>query len=391
MENWQSKFLEVISHLEQEIDKQRYSLKDKLNLVSPATIQAYRGYGSEKGIFLRGRVIENEGLELPSKDASIWQNIKSLYHRYESDEIPHAKIKFGIDNLKETVTCNSEGFFSIAHSGEQITKGKDGKWQKLHLRILDSPSENQEEVDFEGEFQLQQPSNSFGIISDVDDTIIVTKATEFLEKIRIFILRNSHTRKPLEGIAAFYKALEAGKGKDCQNPIFYVSSSSWNLYDVFDQFCKINHIPKGTFLLQEMGISKDQFIRSGHNSHKVESISHVLETFTDLPFVLIGDSGQKDPEIYKEVAQKFPERIKAIYIRDVYPEKDEQRDQEVKEIAKQLEEKGIEMVLIQNSLEAAKHAVKLGLINEEAIPEIEKDMEEDKNRSADIAHLLGID
>lgn len=391
MENWQKSLLKIVADLEQNFDSQRFKLKENMDWVSPATIQAYRGYGNETSFFIRGRVLENEGLELPPKDASVWQNLSSLYHRFESDEIPEAKLEAEAGELKKEIYSNSEGFFSIENLGPLKFKNTNGKWQKIRLRLKEPLFGNQQEVEAEGEIQFPQASNTYGIISDVDDTILVTKATEFLEKMQIFLLRNSHTRKPLEGVSAFYRAMEGGRDKKSRNPFFYVSGSSWNLYDVLVQFCSVNNIPKGTFLLRELGVSREKFVSSGHESYKLKKISHVMETFRDLPFVLIGDSGQKDPEIYELIAEKFPGRIKAIYIRDVKPDKNEKRDQEVKEIARRTEKEGVEMLLIQNSAEAAKHACKAGLIHEDSIDEIEKETEEDKKRPSDISHLLGLD
>lgn len=391
MESWQEKFLQVARKLEEEIDQKRFQLKEKLGLVSQATIQAYRGYGNEKQVFMLGRVLENEGLELPPKNASIWQNLSSLYHRYESDEIPNARIEYKLENHRETITCNKEGFYNINISNPQLSLNGSEKWKKITLRLIEPYQEKQEEVKVEGEIQVPLACNTFGLISDIDDTIMVTKATEFLEKMRIFILRNSHTRKPLEGVAALYRAFEAGKNKNAQNPVFYLSSSSWNLYDVFDQFCQINQIPKGTFLLTQLGFDKDRIIRKGHKHHKLEKILHILDTFPDLAFVLVGDSGQKDPEIYLEVVNKCPDRVKAIYIRDVKPEIPEERDQEVNEICRQVKKKGVEMKLIQNSMEAARHALQLGLISEDFLKEIENESNEEKNLPSDISQLLGLD
>lgn len=391
MESWQEKMLKVVADLEEKLDNQRFKLKEKLDMVNPVTIQAYRGFGNENSVFMRGRVLENEGLDLPPENASVWQNIRSLYHRFESDEIPDAKLEVTFENYKELTSCNKEGFFSVACSRPGLCNKEKGKWQKVRLHLKEPADKNREEVITEGEIQIPQDSCSYGIISDIDDTIVVTKATEFLEKMQIFLLRNSHTRKPLAGVAALYRAMEAGKERNCQNPFFYVSGSSWNLYDVLEQFCKINEIPKGTFLLRELGISGQKFIKSGHEHYKPEKIFHVMETYPGLPFVLIGDSGQRDPEVYQKVVERFPDRIKAIYIRDVKPEKDEKRDQEVKEIARQMEEKGVKMLLIQTSTEAARHACEAGLIHEETLQEIEKETKEDKQRPNDISQLLGLD
>lgn len=390
MENWQEKFLKIVSEMEAEIDQQKFKLKSKLDLLDPVTIQPYRGFAGKNGLFLRGRVLENEGINLPPRDASVWKNIRSLFYRFESDEIPEAPIEITFNNFSQKLKCDREGFFELKVQKEKMPELDKGKWQKINLRLLKQYNKEQKEVKVEGELLLQQEKNSYGVISDVDDTIIVTKATDFLEKMRIFMLRNSHTRKPLEGVAAFYQALEGGKEKNCQNPIFYVSSSSWNLYDVLDNFCRINEIPKGSFLFQELGVNREKFIREGH-SHKLNKIKHVLDNFSDLPFVLIGDSGQKDPEMYKEIVEQYPRRIKAIYIRDVYPETSDKREKEVQQIAAEIAEKGVEMKLIQDSIEAGKHAVELGLIPEESLKKIENETHEDRKRLSSISNLLGLD
>lgn len=391
MKSWQKNLLKVASRLEDQVDKQKFDLKRKLHLLNPLTIQAYNGFASNQQLYMRGRVLESEGLEQPTADATVWQNLKRMYHRYQSDEVPEAPLEFQMGILKDTIRCDMEGFYEIKRPREALADLGNEKWQKIKLRLLKQYHEEQEEVKVEGEIMVRQPQNTFGLISDIDDTIMVSEATDFLEKVRIMILRNATTRKPFEGVGAFYRALEAGKAKNCQNPVFYVSSSSWNLYDLFERFCQINRIPKGVFLLRELGISEDTFIRGSHESHKLEKISHVLEAFPDLPFVLIGDSGQKDPEIYQEVVNRFPGNIKTIYIRDVEPVITGIREKRVKEIAGEVARKGVEMKIVTDSQEAAKHAVELGLIARDSLAEIENDTYEDKKLPSDISQVLGID
>lgn len=392
MESWQKKLLSYTSSLEKEFDKRKFKLKEKLNWIEPLTIQAYRGYASKNGLYLKGRVLEKEGLDSPSEDATVWQNIKRLYHQFESDEIPHATVHYQLDTLQDTIQCDDEGFFEITIPKENLPGLGQDKWAYIQLCLHDKYNKEQDEVQVAGEIMVEQPSNRFGLISDLDDTIIVSKATDFLEKMRIMLLRNATTRKPFEGVGAFYRALEAGQPGNCDNPIFYVSSSSWHLYDMFEHFCLINNIPKGVFLLRELGLDSDKFIQGGHGSHKLGKIERVLTSFKDLSFVLIGDSGQKDPEIYREVAGRFPGRIKVIYIRDVKPEVDDSRDKEVKEIAREVKDAyGVEMRLVQDSMEAAKHACRLGLIKEEALDSIQEETYEDRNRPSDISQLLGLD
>ncbi len=391
MESWQKKILTYTSQLEKEFDKQKFNLKKKMDWIEPLTIQAYRGYASKQGLYMKGRVLEEEGISTPAEDATVWQNLRQLYYQFESDEIPRATLSYTINQLKETIQCNDEGFFEINLRKKDMPGLGNEKWAKIQLRLPDKYDNDQQEVQVEGEIMVRHPSSRFGLISDLDDTIIVSKATEFLEKMRIMLLRNASTRKPFAGVGAFYRALEAGPDKESHNPVFYVSSSSWHLYEMFDHFCNINNIPKGVFLLRELGVDPDKFIQGSHNSHKLEKIRNILTSFHDLPFILIGDSGQKDPEIYKEVVKEFPDRIKAIYIRDVHPKTSDQRDREVQDIARYIGEQGIDMRLVQNSLEAAKHALELNLISHDALDSIEKEMHEDLSKPSDISQLLGLD
>ena len=218
----------------------------------------------------------------------------------------------------------------------------------------------------------------------MDDTILQTDATNLLTAARLTFLENARTRQPFEGVSAFYRALQSGPDGKKMNPIFYVSSSPWNLYDLLTEFMAHNDIPVGPLMLQDFGLEPDVIIHADHLEHKMAKIKRTLEFYDDLPFVLIGDSGQHDPEIYQEVVRTFPGRIKAIYIRDVSLD---ERDAQVKSIADQL--KGdVEMLLVPDSNAAAEHAASIGLIARETKPEVEEAVEEDKREPEGIVEAV---
>jgi phosphatidate phosphatase APP1 len=110
-------------------------------------------------------------------------------------------------------------------------------------------------------------------------------------------------------VRELYNSLVAGK-----NPIFYLSSSPWNLYDFLTDFLDTNQLPGGPLLLTDLGVKDKRFFPS-HREHKISFLRELLTTYS-YPVVLIGDTGQKDPEIYLEIAQQFPGRVKVIYLRD---------------------------------------------------------------------------
>ena len=111
-----------------------------------------------------------------------------------------------------------------------------------------------------------------------------------------------------------------------RNPIFYVSSSPWNLYDLLDDFLELNAIPAGPIFLRDIGTDTGKFIKTPGHGHKLERARTLIARNPQLRWVLLGDSGQADAELYAEAAQEFGDRIAAIYIRDVDPDADSPLD-----------------------------------------------------------------
>jgi phosphatidate phosphatase APP1 len=216
----------------------------------------------------------------------------------------------------------------------------------------------------------------YGIISDLDDTVIETHATSLLAMSRTTFLHNAKTRLPFAGVAEFYKALQIGRNGKRNNPFFYVSSSPWNLYDLLQEFLDFNGIPAGPLLLRDLGLDSNSITaNSDHQSHKLKEIKQILDTYPALQFILIGDTGQEDPAIYQQVVKDYPNRILAIYIRDVELS---DRKKIAIDVSESLMEQKVEMIVVENTIEAAKHAAEMGLLFVEAIPAIEQEKKEDK-------------
>ena len=109
------------------------------------------------------------------------------------------------------------------------------------------------------------------------------------------------------------------------------------LYDLLTDFLAIPE-SAGPLLLGDFGLDDEKLIHSPHDEHKHQQIQRVFDTYPSLPFVLIGDSGQRDPEIYLEVVRTAPARVKAVIIRDVTTP---QRDSAVQKIAASIAELGL--------------------------------------------------
>jgi phosphatidate phosphatase APP1 len=233
---------------------------------------------------------------------------------------------------------------------------------------------------------LPPSSAAFGVISDMDDTVLQSRVTNFLRAARLLLLENARTRLPFPGVAAFYRALVAGSDGGAGNPIFYVSSSPWNIYDVIADFLEAQEIPAGPLLLRDWDL---RGMGGRHHRHKSQHIAEILETYPELPFVLVGDSGQEDPEIYSAIVREHPGRILAIYIRDV--SKDPVRIAAIGALAEQVREGGTPLVLADDTLAAARHAAEHGWIREDALGDVGEEKRADEGTSGAKVETPGVE
>src|SRR5687767_2245898 len=117
------------------------------------------------------------------------------------------------------------------------------------------------------------------IISDIDDTVLQSRVTNFLRAAQTLAFGNARTRLPFPGVAAFYDALQRGPVGTGDNPLFYVSSSPWNLYDVITEFLDIQGVPKGPVMLRDLDIGFRAGGSGHHHEHKGANIRRILETY----------------------------------------------------------------------------------------------------------------
>jgi phosphatidate phosphatase APP1 len=229
---------------------------------------------------------------------------------------------------------------------------------------------------------------TFGVISDLDDTVIQSRITSFLQAVRTVMLGNARTRLPFPGVAKFYQALERGGDGARQNPIFYVSSSPWNIHDIIADFMDIQEIPRGPINLRDWDIVLSALTSSRLGNFKEPVIKEILELYPTLPFVLIGDNSQKDPEIYRAILDEHPGRILAIYIRNV--DKHPERSARVQALAKEVLAAGSTLVLADDTYAAAQHAVEKGLITRESLPSIKEEKKADEGTTGAKADVPGV-
>jgi phosphatidate phosphatase APP1 len=350
--------LAAANAVEQRFDRLRFAAKQRLGLLDPFEILPYRGHGTARELFLKGRVLEERGITRSGQHDTPWDNLRNMARRFASDEVPRARVRATFGDVRLETVADEEGFFEVSVELPAPLTGPT-RWHPVDLELLQPVSPGGNRVRSNG--QVLVPTDAdFGVISDIDDTVVRSSATNVLKMAWIVLLNNAHTRLPFEGLNAFYEALRHGAEGRAHNPIFYVSSSPWNIYDVLEDFLNAHGVPPGPLFLKDWSPS----VLGKHRTHKLGIIRTLLLTYPDLPFVLIGDSGEEDPEIYLQVVREHPGRISAIYIRDVTSDA---RDAEVQAIASASRSLGTEMSLVADTAAAAEHAASSGLIEPAAV------------------------
>jgi phosphatidate phosphatase APP1 len=283
-------------------------------------------------VVIRGRVLEDEGFR-PAADAdSRWRNLIRFTKRLESDEVPGARLRAG----RMQAVSDREGYFRIECKGS-FRPG----WNEVELQLL-HPAPAQATA----RALVPDTQAKFGLISDIDDTVVTSNVTSKTRMILTAALTNARTRKPFKGVAAFYRALHAGV-----NPVFYVSKSPWNLYAPIVECLAVQRLPEGPVMLRDFGFRTDK-------EHKRKAIEEILTTYPKLAFVLSGDSGEHDPEIYADIMRRFPAQVRAIYIRSV----NKKRISAIQALALEVAKTGCQLVLAEEAEAAAVHAAAEGLI-----------------------------
>ncbi len=341
---------------------------------APLTIQSYLGYGVPGRALLLGRVLEDRGLTEAEADDSLWENFKGAWKRFRSREVAHAALKVSLpgDRFEASIRTDDEGFLTQWLEYPETPTDDDNL---LMLALELTHPARTPAVRGEVSVMIPPASARFGVISDIDDTVLQTGATSVRSLAKQVLFGNAYTRMPFEGVAAFYGAL-VGEG----NPLFYVSSSPWNLYDVIIEFMELNSIPLGPVILRDWGVSETELLPTSHGTHKQEAIRQILETYPNLPFILIGDSGQEDPEIYHRVIHDYPGRILATYIRDI--DQTAERRGAVQRLIEEVERDGSVLLLTPDTVAAAQHAASVGFILPEAVAKVAERRAEDTERPA---------
>lgn len=314
-------------------------------------LKIYRGYANEREIIVFGHVFKKYAPDVFDLDKSWYKHAWAVIRMFSIKTMANVPVKFQFNTISAETKTLKDGYFrfSIPHH-QKLESG----WHDFTIST-ETEDENIEET---GEF-IKPFLGGFGIISDIDDTFLVSHSRNIFMKIYVMLTKNVNKRHVFEGVVAHYRYLDhlGRDDKKTTNVFFYVSSSEWNLYNFIIQFTKLHKFPKAVLKLKNIksGIADFLFTGDGNHEGKFDQIKHLIEFYPKLHFVLLGDDSQHDAFIYERICKIFPNNISAVYLRKTKKHSKSKLEKPIKS----MEELGVGVCYFKNSSEAIQHSKKI--------------------------------
>ena len=359
-----------VAGVESNLTKRRREQKIKTGAFRGMHVVVYRGFVADDVAKVRVRVMEAP--ELPG-DSRIpyWEVAQANLRRHASLDIVGATVELRIGDHTGTEVTDSHGYANFSLPVPGLRTG----WHEAHATV--TPVENGESASGTGRVVKPSLKAPFLVISDIDDTILLTGLTEGVAMVARTVLREASERAAIPGMASLYRGLARGipSASGHRNPVptfFYVSTGTWSFYPALQEFVQLRGFPVGPMFLTDWGPTERYLRRSGAE-HKRTAIRRLLEAYPGMRFVLIGDSGQRDALTYEEMAREFPGRVALIIIRQVGDDDDE-RNVELRSRAAELRVIGIPLHLVPDASVAARLAHDIGLCDDETLVEVQSEL-----------------
>lgn len=316
-------------------------------------LKLYRGYVNKEELIVFGHVFRSWSPEHYRMDRRGIRHAVSIIHMFRIKPLKNVTVTLKFKNTEVSTKTLDDGYFRFAIPySEHLEPG----WHPYQVvcKLYDFGIVECSEL-------LKPFESKVGVISDIDDTFLVSHSGNFFMKLYVMLLKNINKRKVFDDVVNHYQALSrAGQENDeVSNSFFYVSSSEWNLYEFIDSFARMHELPKAVIKLKKIktGISDFLFTGRGSHDHKFEKIKDIISFYPKLQYVLLGDDSQKDPYLYERIVKVFPQNIKAIYIRQT----SRKEKNKVIDVLKNIESMNVATCYFRNSSKAIEHSEDIGI------------------------------
>ncbi len=256
----------------------------------------YTGYGlAGSWVRVLARVVLEPTFPIkPSSDPRGWR-------RFVSPSAGNAAVTVTVGGAAHHLETDREGYIDV-----RIPADLEPGWATASLSVGDGPGVT-------APLRIVDPASTVGLVSDIDDTVVVTMLPRRLVAFRNAFLLREGSRRPVRGMAELYAALLADEPDTF---VVYLSTGAWNVAPALTAFLARHRYPAGPLLLTDWGPTPRGWFRSG-GDHKRTELRRLLEDLPQIRWLLVGDDGQHDPSIYAEVAAEHPDRVRAVLLREL--------------------------------------------------------------------------
>ncbi len=333
-------------------------------------LKLYRGYANDRKLVVSGHAFKKYPASKNLYDRKGFRYVHSVVQLFTVKTLPNVRVIFKFGTIEAETKTLDDGYFrfTIPHS-LQLESG----WHTYSI-TLDDQLGNRRYQKVQTSELLLPNEGGYMIISDIDDTFLISYSSTILKKLYVLLTKNVESRSPFNDVVKHYQLLSlAGKTESQKdiNTFFYVSSSEWNLYDYIMRFIHNHDLPKAVIKLKKIKENLTDFFRAGTGSHhhKKTKIEHLVTFYPHQQFILLGDDSQQDPYIYEEICKTFPTNIKAVYIRQT----GRKSKPKVTKLLSNISSLKVSNCYFSHSNEAILHSVREGIITREALEAFEKE------------------
>ena len=263
---------------------------------------AYTGYGTPQWVRVLARVL----LAPPGVADRSTVAMRGWRH-FVSAKVGGVPLRVEIGGQTHVVESGRGGYVDVVLP-VQLPPG----WSKLAVSI-DGDGGEGDAVAVQAPVRIVGPDERLGIISDIDDTVLVTALPRPLLAFWNTFVRHEESRKPVPGMAELFRTLRAA---DPDAFVVYVSTGAWNVAPALRRFMRRLGFPEGPLLLTDWGPTPEGWFRSGQD-HKRATLRRLVDEFPQLRWVLVGDDGQHDPALYDEIVWARPDEVRMVAVRQL--------------------------------------------------------------------------
>lgn len=270
--------------------------------------EAYTGYGSPHRVRVLARVLLAPTGRVAADNA--YRAGRRGFRHYLTVPAPHRRVEIRVGGAREIVRTDRAGYVDVQVDVPDAPALPAG-WQRATLTDPDVP----EAAVTHAPLLIVGADVRFGVLSDIDDTTMVTSVPRPLLAAWNTFVRHSSKRRAVPGMPELYRQLREAYP---QSPFVYVSTGAWNTALTLRTFLARNTYPAGPLLLTDWGPTMTGWFRSGQ-AHKDASIELLMSWFPHVRWLLVGDDGQHDTAIYARAVERRPDQVAAVAIRRLRP------------------------------------------------------------------------